>query len=73
MNPLETLLSRKSYNKLVSPAPTRQQVEIMMQEYIIEITCIVNNSVIGAGCRAKFCLQREGGGRKSQADACTDS
>jgi nitroreductase len=31
MSPLETLLSRKSHNKLISPAPSKSQVETMMQ------------------------------------------
>jgi len=31
MNPLKTLLSRKSHNKLTTPAPTEEQVRIMMQ------------------------------------------
>jgi len=31
MNPLETLLSRKSHNKLAAPAPTQEQLQIMMQ------------------------------------------
>jgi len=31
MNPLETLLTRKSHNKLTQPAPTEAQVKILMQ------------------------------------------
>ena len=31
MSPLETLLSRKSHNKLIEPAPSKEQVEIMMK------------------------------------------
>jgi len=31
MTSLETLLSRKSHNKLIAPAPTKEQVQIMMQ------------------------------------------
>lgn len=31
MTPLDTLLARKSHNKLASPAPTIEQVAIMMQ------------------------------------------
>jgi nitroreductase len=31
MTPLETLLARKSHNKLISPAPSKEQLETMMQ------------------------------------------
>lgn len=31
MNPIETLLSRKSHNKLTAPAPNKEQIQIMMQ------------------------------------------
>ncbi len=31
MNPIKTLLCRKSHNKLVGPAPTKSQVKTMMQ------------------------------------------